>query len=88
MKFSQNLFANYRVIKNTAYVVIKDDAYILDEVGQLVWKLIGNGNTLQNVIREVTETYSDSGDNINNIEMDVKQFIEELLKNKLIEEIL
>ncbi|MED4518483.1 PqqD family protein [Bacillus subtilis] len=88
MKFSQNLFANYRVIKNTAYVVIKDDAYILDEVGQLVWKLIGDGNTLQNVVREVTETYSDSGDNINNIEMDVKQFIEELLKNKLIEEIL
>ncbi|HDR5271544.1 PqqD family protein [Bacillus thuringiensis] len=87
MKYAQNLFVNYRVINNTTYVVLKEDAFILDEVGQLIWKEIGDGNTLENVITSVKETYKINHSNIDHIEKDIEDFINDLLNNKLIEAI-
>ncbi|PEU52186.1 hypothetical protein CN395_27915 [Priestia megaterium] len=88
MRVAQNLFANYRVLDNTAYVVMKEDAYILDEVGQLVWKEIGEGNTVENIVNTVIHTYQDRGGKIKNIEKDINSFIKDLLKNNLIEEVI
>ncbi|MBJ8078166.1 MULTISPECIES: PqqD family protein [Bacillus cereus group] len=81
-KVAQNIFATYRVLNDSAYVLLKDDAFKLDEVGQLVWEKIGSGNSIENVVNSIKSHYK-----VENIEDEIKAFIEDLLKNELIEEI-
>lgn len=84
MNIAQNMFVNYRVINNAAYIASRGEAYKLEETEKFIWEQIGSGNTLDNVIQAVKEKYNvfNSG-----VDEDVKEFVMSLIENRLVENI-
>lgn len=85
MKVAQNLFANYRVINNSTYIILDNEAFQLGTIEKMIWEKIGTGNSIENIISQIQKSFDDQNEAV--IEKDVKEFIDELIESNLVEKI-
>ncbi|MDU5018197.1 MAG: PqqD family protein [Corynebacterium sp.] len=82
MTLKKNLFVKYRTLNESGFLIKNNQAYQIDEVGILIWENIDGINNEEDIINIVSAKFNKEK---KDIESDVKEFIKELYKNKLIE---
>lgn len=61
---------------------LEDDLFTLNETGKVIWEKLDGQRSVQSIIEDLSEIYEDATE----IEEDVKGFLTELLKRKIIVE--
>jgi len=62
---------------------LEDELYTLNDTGKAIWKNLGQSKSLKRVIEDISKEFESTPEKI---ERDVKGFIEELLKRKMLVE--
>lgn len=84
MIYQKNMFVRYRVIDSKSYIIKKNDAFILDDVGREIWELVNGQNSNEDIIQTIALNFSEDVDHIKG---DIEKYLKELLKDGLIESI-
>jgi len=83
LAFKKSKDAIYRIIDSKAIIMTIHDSYLhtLNEVGTFIWELLDSKVTVQDIIKRVHDTFEAD---TKKADRDVKSFIEDLLRRKLI----
>ncbi|MEK3902079.1 MULTISPECIES: PqqD family protein [unclassified Paenibacillus] len=82
MKPTRDVFVQYRVIKGTKFIMKNYHVFELDEIGEIVWDALDGETTVQQIAENISNIYNEP---LETVELDIKQFIKELLEKELIE---
>lgn len=78
----RDIFVQYRVINGVKYIAKNNEAYQLDEIGEIIWESIDGKTSVEEIAEKITEKYNVEYEKVLK---DTKQFIDELLNAELIE---
>ncbi|NQX46963.1 PqqD family protein [Paenibacillus tritici] len=82
MKYEKNIFVHLRVISGKTYALLNNDVYLFGEIEELIWKLVNNERTDEQIASIVSEQYNITFDAAYS---DVKDYLTELTNAKMIE---
>ncbi|MCC9022359.1 PqqD family protein [Bacillus nakamurai] len=82
MIYQKNIFVRFRIIDSKSYLILNDNAFILDDIGVNIWESIDSKKTIEEIINNIANVYSVD---VNKITKDIKNYLKDLEKNGLIE---
>ncbi|AYK65472.1 PqqD family protein [Bacillus subtilis subsp. subtilis] len=82
MIYQKNMFVRFRIIDTKPYLILNDNAFILDDVGVNIWESIDSKKNIEEIINKISNVYSVES---NKITKDIKNYLKDLKKNGLIE---
>ncbi len=82
MIYKKNMFVRWNSVKGDVYIAKGEEAFKIDEIGQIVWNMIDGKTTLEDIIKAIVNKYEVD---YNRVVLDVKSFCDDLLTQGLIE---
>lgn len=81
--FTKNKNAAFRIIESNAVVLTPEDSYLhtMNETGTFIWELLDGKSTVDEITEKVYEAFEIDKDSA---QKDVRHFIEDLLRRRLI----